>query len=493
MPRKKRPRQPPSPRNVTRKALREVLDLTQAEAAEKAGLSPRTVNRLETMPDSGGAEEARYLAGMNYETVDADVVEAALIQTQDPAAPPGSPADPSLDELRLIRRLAGDAGAHAFRTTEEHLRELVPLWRRTRARLQAVGLCETLLALPTKRRRLRIEKVRQFQTWAVAERLCLLSEQVAPQKAELAVERAKLACLAADWADVDDLFRPRLQGFCLFYLGNAERVSGHPSQADATFARASSLWEQGAAADPGRLLPAWRVLDLEASLRRDQRRFEHALDLLDRARAAAPKAAHGRILLKKSSILAMMDEPERALEALREAEPRVEAQGDRRQLWVHRFNLARCLCDLGKYKEAESRLPEVRALTMELRNETDLWRVRWLEAKVLAGFGQTDEAREALEQVRRAFAAPAIAYDGALVSLELALLHLKEGDTGRVKTLAEEMMWIFEAEGVPDNALAALTVFCQAAKQEAATVDLTQRILRFLERAQHDPSLRFED
>ncbi|HEX7186376.1 MAG TPA: tetratricopeptide repeat protein [Thermoanaerobaculia bacterium] len=327
----------------------------------------------------------------------------------------------------------------------------------------------------------------------MAERLCLLSTQAAPHQAELALERAELACFAADLAPVDDLFRPRLQGFCLFYLGNAERVSGHPRQADATFARASRLWEQGAVADPGRLLPAWRVLDLEASLRRAQRRFDHALDLLDRARAAAPKAAYGRILLNRASILAMMDEPERALEALREAEPKIEAHGDHRQRFGALFNQARCLCDLERYEEAEALLPRVRDLAVELRNETDLWRVRWLDAKVLAGFGKTDDAQEILDQVRRAFAASAIAYDCALVSLELAFLILKQGRMETVRRLAEEMWWIFEVEGVPENALAALTVFCKAAKQETATVDLTQRVLRFLERAQHDPSLRFEE
>lgn len=100
-------------------------------------------------------------------------------------------------------------------------------------------------------------------------------------------------------------------------------------------------------------------------------------------------------------------------------------------------------------------------------------------------------ALQALEQVRQAFADEEIAYDAALVSLDLALLLLPEGRTAEVRELAEAMMWIFEPEGVPENALAALSVFCQAAKEETVTVELARRVHRFLETARHDPEARF--
>jgi hypothetical protein len=40
--------------------------------------------------------------------------------------------------------------------------------------------------------------------------------------------------------------------------------------------------------------------------------------------------------------------------------------------------------------------------------------------------------------------------------------------------------------------LAALRVFCDAAKREPTTVELARRVERFLRRAQLDPGLRFE-
>jgi len=43
------------------------------------------------------------------------------------------------------------------------------------------------------------------------------------------------------------------------------------------------------------------------------------------------------------------------------------------------------------------------------------------------------------------------------------------------------------------EALAALRLFCEAAQQEAATVELVRRVERFLRRAQLDPELRFSE
>ena|ERR1700681_1930628 len=42
------------------------------------------------------------------------------------------------------------------------------------------------------------------------------------------------------------------------------------------------------------------------------------------------------------------------------------------------------------------------------------------------------------------------------------------------------------------EALAALQIFCDAAKRETATVEMTRQVVKFLYRAQHDPEMRFE-
>ncbi len=58
--------------------------------------------------------------------------------------------------------------------------------------------------------------------------------------------------------------------------------------------------------------------------------------------------------------------------------------------------------------------------------------------------------------------------------------------------LAEELLAIFRAQKVHREALAALTLFYQAARKETATAELARRLGDYLYRAQHRPELRFE-
>lgn len=94
--------------------------------------------------------------------------------------------------------------------------------------------------------------------------------------------------------------------------------------------------------------------------------------------------------------------------------------------------------------------------------------------------------------MRQDFLARDNAYDAALVTMEMAVLHLEAGQTGEVKSLAREMAPIFEAQKVHREALAALLLFREAVEQDAATAGLARRVVAYLYRARHDPDLRFE-
>jgi len=130
-------------------------------------------------------------------------------------------------------------------------------------------------------------------------------------------------------------------------------------------------------------------------------------------------------------------------------------------------------------------------MTVRLGNELDFVRLHWLEARVFAGMGQFEEAVAAFRQVRGEFAARGIAYDTALVSLELAGLLAEQGRAGEVKSLARQMAFIFKAQGVHREALTALSMFRKAAEEEAVTAELARSVLDFLQRARRDPALRF--
>jgi tetratricopeptide (TPR) repeat protein len=198
------------------------------------------------------------------------------------------------------------------------------------------------------------------------------------------------------------------------------------------------------------------------------------------------------LLLNKANVYLARGDFEGAVATLKLATPLVEAEGQPHLLFTLRFNLSVNLWFLGRYEEAGSFLPELRNLAVGERKDLDLVRLRWLEGRIAAGFGKSDEALVVLSWVREEFVSHEIAYDVALVSLELARLHLEEGQTAEVRNLARQMVWIFKTQGVPEKALAALKLFCEAAERDAVTLDLARRLADYFFRAQNDPNLRFE-
>jgi len=406
--------------------------------------------------------------------------------------PPGSPVDPTPAERRTVQRAAILSGNLALEATRKRLTANLRRVRAYRDRRRAATLWKSLRALPPQRRRLAVEGERRYWTWALAERLCEESVRAAAHRADEGVELSRLALRVAELAPGSEPWRSRLLGWVWAFVANARRVQGDLPGAEEGFLRSDRLLEMGADADPG-LLDATRPLDLKASLRRYQGRFDEALALLEQAlKANGGDVARARIRINKANTLELQGDFEKAIAELHQAESLLKGSQDIRILWVVEHSLIRNLFQLGRYMEAEKRLPEARRRAVETGNELDLLRVLWAEGTVAAGLGQREQAVAALEQVRRYFNVHRIAYDAALVSLELAVLYLEEGRTGEVKRLSEEMFWIFKAQGVHQEALAALRLFCEAGAREEVSADLARRLIEYLSKARSQPGLRFE-
>ncbi|HEX3526143.1 MAG TPA: hypothetical protein VH988_03675 [Thermoanaerobaculia bacterium] len=87
--------------------------------------------------------------------------------------------------------------------------------------------------------------------------------------------------------------------------------------------------------------------------------------------------------------------------------------------------------------------------------------------------------------------AEGIGYDAAMVSLDLAVLYLRWGRTAEVRRVAEEMLPIFASQDVDPEALAALALFQEAARQEQLTVEKAIEVMDYLRKARCEPGLRF--
>lgn len=479
--------------SVALTALRKARGWNERELAVAVGLSVATISLYERGKYEPSRERIEQLVtAMRYEVGAFDDLLASLSRAVDrtSAAAPSQEA-PSPAQLRRIHQVAADLSLASYQLTQGRLIRQVRTRNADKARRRAAGLWAVLKTRTAKERRLLVEHAREFQTWALAERLCHESEIAASDRAERALELARLALRVAERVPGEERWRLRLEGYVLAFVASAQRVANDARRAEESFARSRELWAAGAPADPAGLLAEWRLFDLEASLHRDQGRFPAALELSERALATCPPEATGRILVKKAAALEDMGEAERAIATLLEATPLVVASREPHLRFALQFNLGVNLCQLERYAEARDLLPEVRGLAIAQRKQLDLVRVVWLEGRVAAGLGQPGEAEGAFEQVRGEFRQRQMAYDYALVTLELAALYLAQGRCAEARELAHQLVWIFEAKGIHREALAALRLFRQAALGEDLTAELARRIVRYLHRAQHHPELRF--
>jgi tetratricopeptide (TPR) repeat protein len=354
------------------------------------------------------------------------------------------------------------------------------------------ALLERLQRRTAKQRWLLVERVPEFRNWALVEKLTRESLRLAPNHPRESLEWARLAVRLAELVDGTQEWLWSLQGYAGAALTNAWRVCNDLPAAREAQARARQLWDDGKPGATGLLNDA--VLPwIEAALYRDERDFPQALKRIDEALALDNGELKGKILLTKASIHHARDESEAAVAANLEALPLLNAEHEPRLAWGVLYNLTADLVQLGRAEEARQNLPELRRLAKKLAGGLDLGRLVWMEAKVADACGNLDEARELFEQVRNDFDKPELIYDHALVSMELSVVLLKLGESARVRELAEETLQVFHGQQVPRETLAALKVFCEAAKQETATVELGRRVVRYLSRAKDDPGLRFKD
>jgi tetratricopeptide (TPR) repeat protein len=486
------PKPRPSPLSAILRFFRWSSGWSSEELAQALGVHPALISGYERGVKALSRERLEeLLAPLETPPEAIDSVLYALEVASFPESP-GSPVDPRPAELRLIHEAMAVAGRKAVTETRRKMTEKVRRERAAQARRRAGTLWKDLQGMAPPRRREAVEAERKYWTWALAERLCAESVRAAAHRADGALELAGLALRVAELAPGGEAWSSRLQGYAWAFVGNARRVQGDLPRAEEAFVRSDRLWEAGAAADPG-VLDASRVLDLKASLRRQQGRYEEALTLLDKALAASPtREARSRILVMKATTLTRYGDCEQAVDVLQQAEHLTDGTMDLRLPWLIRFTLTLNLWQLKRYAEAAARLSEIRELAARLGNELDLVRVLWLEGRVVAGLGQRDEALLALGQVRRYFTMNQIAYDAALASLEVAVLYLEQGRTREVKRLAEEMLWIFKGQGVHQEALAALRLFYEAARKEEASADLARRLVQYLLKARDNPGLRFD-
>ncbi len=279
---------------------------------------------------------------------------------------------------------------------------------------------------------------------------------------------------------------------CWAYLGNSKRVLTDFRGADAAFSRADKIIRSGTG-DP---MARGEVMDLKASLLREQRQFEPSIQLLARAASVYRKAGDrhlaGRTLLKQVFTYNEAGRPQESLAILDQAQDLLDESREPRLQIIVANQRIHSLFFTGRYGEALEHLPALRALAKHQNADVELIRADWIEARLLVQLNKSARAEELFQVVRAAFIQMGIGYEAALASLDLAALYLESGRLRETKQLAVEMLPIFQSRDIQREALAALMVFKRATELETVSVGMVNDISRYLRRAQSNPALRFE-
>lgn len=385
--------------------------------------------------------------------------------------------------------LAGDAMARVQRDLVQRSASLAT------ERAEALGLFRELESLPPGRQSVLVRNSRRFQTWTLAELVLAEAFEARSGDVQRYQRLAELGLALAQSLDEATYTAPLvadLEARAWAYLGNALRILTRLRAADQAFRRARKLLDEGTS-DP---LEEARVLALQASLRDQQGRPNEAIALASRAARIYLQLGEehlaGRTLIAKCAFMARDGRTDSAVADLERALELIEPEREPYVTMAGHHNLVHMLHNQGKNQEALKLLAKAQPVYRKFGKPQARWRLRWLEAKIALALGRPREAEHALLQVRDGFFEAGIYLDAAVACLELAHLYLGQGRLAEVRELAAWMVPIFKSQEVHREVLAALSVFRRAVEEERLTAGLVQSVAEYLEQSPHNPQRKFE-
>jgi len=390
-----------------------------------------------------------------------------------------------------VPRIAQDAYEAAIARAEQRLKARETVYQRERA--EATGLVTELLGHPPERQQLILRNNPRYCTWGVLERLLDRSWAQSFESPAEAERLAHLSLLLTDRlnvsfygaASIEDL-RARAWG----YIGNAHRLRSDFTGATRAFATALRHLRRGTHEPVEHAV----LLDLQASLRRAQRRFDDAFRLLQRALrlflSVGDQHRAGRTLLSMEIVLNYSGQPQKGIPLLYRAIEMIDPSQEPRVLLCAWHNLIDGLVDMGRHLEARRLLPQVRPYYRRFP-EWSRNRQAWVSAKIALGLRQDREAEALLGQVRASFLAEGAHFEAAIVSLELSALYARQRRVAEMKHLAAETVPFFSSQQIHREAAAALAFWKQAVDAESAGIELATQIVGFLKRARYDSDFPF--
>jgi len=122
-------------------------------------------------------------------------------------------------------------------------------------REKAAELWKRMVPRTPAQRKVLVDDVEEFQSWALCERVAAESGAVASSDPRQALELAELARRIAGLVPGTETWRRRLQGYAWAHVSHARQAQGNATAAGEALSTARKLWKAGEPGDPGLLTP----------------------------------------------------------------------------------------------------------------------------------------------------------------------------------------------------------------------------------------------
>jgi tetratricopeptide (TPR) repeat protein len=277
------------------------------------------------------------------------------------------------------------------------------------------------------------------------------------------------------------------------YQGNAHRALGDFDRARTLLSGAQRLVEEHEVTD---LDLAAELHSLLGSLCNDLSEFGKAAEHLENAAALYKTLGDdehlGRVLLQLGILNRLLDNLPGAIDADRAAVALLTPEEHPRLHLCARLNLAYHLVEAGRAAAARDVLLwEVDRFAEHADSHMKL-RVDWLEARLAAELGDPATAERGYLAVRDEFARQRHGFNAALACLDLAALYHRKRRFAKVEEIAAQAVELFQAHALHQDALAALLLLRDAARERTLSAETILRVAAFLRAAERAPGARFQ-
>jgi AraC-like DNA-binding protein/tetratricopeptide (TPR) repeat protein len=311
------------------------------------------------------------------------------------------------------------------------------------------------------------------------------SRDIANENPPLAVELAELALKSLDVLertapDAEPI--AQLKAGAWIHLSDVRRYGSDERGAEQALAEAERC-HQAAGEDPA---IGAEIVRHKATLRRDQRRFEEAAELLGQvlelSRELGREEEIGELSLMLADVYRETGNSAAAIPHLKEALKR-EDEGSRKLSSYD--DLLAAYVETEKLSEASELLPKAQKAAVALDDDYYRSRFRWLEGVILRDLGRHADSEKVLLDARDEFSESDDAINAALVCLDIADLYCRQSRTADLEKLGASLVSLFGSLQHHREALVALRLLHQAAEERRVSQVMLHNARITLRSSQH--------